>query len=250
MADTPRDICSKARVIFTCVTDDTAIDDVLFRKGGVFETITPKNVLVDCSTTSIEMTERMAQECKSQNIAFLDAPLTGSKVGAESGNLVFMVGGRKDVLEDNKPIFEAMGKKIIYCGENTKGQKAKLALNLMQALILEGYAEGMIFALKNDVPLDALLEIIDNSGAKNNLATYKLPFILKRDFHPHFKLDLMKKDLQLASKELERLQLDMPLSKLILNVYKEASAQGLGNEDYVATVKVLEKKAKVTIEKK
>lgn len=246
-ANTLREVAKECQIVFVCVSDDTALENVLFGDKGVIESLTQKHILVDCSTTSLLMTEKISHACLEKKAAFLDAPLTGSKLGAHGGTLLFMVGGEKNIVDKIMPLFMAMGTKIIYCGKNTYGQRAKLALNLTQALIFESYMEGLLFAMKNGVARETMVELLDNSGAKNNLASFKMPYILKNDFEPHFKLDLMKKDLTLIHDELHKLHLHFPLSGHILSIYQKASKEGLGEEDYVATVKVLEKIAGVKI---
>ena len=90
------------------------------------------------------------------------------------------------------PLWNAMGKKAVYCGESGNGQKAKYALNLAQTLVI-----------------DAMIEILDTSGAKNGVASFKLPYIMERDFNPHFKYKLMHKDLKIAEKEMQKLNLNL-----------------------------------------
>ncbi len=246
---TPKELPLKVQIIFICISNDKAVEEVLFQKNGLFETITENNILVDCSTTSIEMTERIAKECTKRGIQFLDAPLTGSKLGAETGTLTFIIGGNKEVVEKNNEVFMAMGKKIISCGKNTNGQRLKIALNLTQALILESYFEGLLFALKQGISLETALELFENSGAKNGIASFKIPYVLKNDFKQHFKLSLMKKDLDLSQKELKKYKVNFPLSNKIIEVYEEAVKDGFGDEDICATIKVLEKKGGIEVKK-
>jgi 3-hydroxyisobutyrate dehydrogenase-like beta-hydroxyacid dehydrogenase len=248
MVDYPKEICSKAELIFICVSDDKAVEHVLLGNDGLFETLSSKNILVDCSTISIELTGKIADECKKRNVVFLDAPVTGSKLGAENGNLMFMVGGDKKTLDNLNHVFMCMGKRIVYCGKNGSGQKAKLALNLTQAMILESYYEGLGLAIKNGIPINSMLEILDNSAAKNGVSSFKMPYILKSEFDAHFKLSLMKKDLLLAKSEIKKLKMNLPLAKKIFEVYEDASKIDLDNEDFCSTVKVLERKNNIKIQ--
>ena len=249
IVDEPKELPGKADIIFTCVSNDDALEEVLFLKNGVFRTLTAKNVLIDCGTTSAELTKKSYGKAKEKNAEFLDAPITGSKIGAETGQLVFMVGGNKKVFEKCRPLWNAMGKKVVHCGESGKGQKAKYALNLAQTLILEGYLEGLIFGLKNNVPIDAMIEILDNSGAKNGVASFKMPYITKRDFNAHFKYKLMHKDLKIAEKEMKKLNLNLPLSKEIFKQFEKGHEKGLDEEDFCSLAKLLEEETRVRIEK-
>ena len=239
----PKELPEKTDVIFTCVSNDDALKEVLFSENGVFKALNKNNILVDSGTTSLELTKEMYEKVKRKNAEFLDAPITGSRIGAESGQLLFMVGGNKKIFEKCMPLWNAMGKKAVYCGKNGAGQKAKYALNLAQTLILEGYLEGLIFAIKNNVPIEAMIEILDNSGAKNGVASFKVPYITKRDFNPHFKYKLMHKDLKIAEKEMQKLNLNLPLSKEIFKQFKKGHEKGLDEEDFCSLVKLLEEEA-------
>lgn len=95
IVDTPAALCKKADVLFTCVSNDAALQEILFSTHGVFSQLTPRHILIDCSTTSISLTQDIVEQCNAKGTAFLDAPLTGSKTGAEQGTLMFMVGGEK-----------------------------------------------------------------------------------------------------------------------------------------------------------
>lgn len=248
IADSPGDAAFGADAVFTCVSDDTALEEVLFSEKGVMSRIGKGTVLIDSSTISVDLAARIAEESQKLGVDFLDAPITGSKLGAESGNLLFMVGGDKEIFEKCLPAFEAMGKQIIYCGKNTYGERMKLALNLSQALIFEGYIEGVVMALKEGIPLATVLEVLDNSGAKNSVATFKMPYIINRDFEPHFKTKLMLKDIKLAQSELKKIGLDLPLSNHILSVYETAGKKGLSEKDWSSTVELIEEKAGVKIQ--
>jgi|APSaa5957512622_1039677.scaffolds.fasta_scaffold51710_2 3-hydroxyisobutyrate dehydrogenase-like beta-hydroxyacid dehydrogenase len=243
MVDNPSEVCPGSAMIFTCVTNDEALNEILFEKNGIFQTLNSDNILVDSSTTSIEFTQKIYEECDKRYVSFFDAPITGSKLGAENGTLMFMYGGDKNLFEKCKKVFVAMGQRFVHCGKNTYGQRAKISLNLVQSLIMQSYYESVILALKNGVPLNAILEIFDNSGAKNVVASVKNPSLRNRDFSVNFKLELMRKDLHLADNEIKKLDLNLPLSKQISKVYDKAYDMGLGQEDFLATIKLLEKES-------
>lgn len=140
-----------------------------------------------------------------------------------------------------------MGKKIVHCGPNTYGQRMKVVLNITQGMILESYLEGVVFGLKEGLSLQTIQDVLDNSGAKNTLASVKMPSIIDRNFQPYFLLELMHKDMGLAEQELQRLGLQLPLAQAVIRVYQECMQQGLGKEDWSAIVKLLEKKVGVEI---
>ncbi len=246
----PKELPEKCDVIFTCVSNDEALKEVLFSENGVFKTLNANNILIDSGTTSLELTNEICGKAKEKNAEFLDAPLTGSKTGAETGQLVIMVGGKKGIFEKCTPLWNAMGKKAVYCGKNGSGQKVKHALNLAMSLILESYLEALMFALKSGVDIRPIMEVLDNSGAKNGVASFKMPFILDRSFRPaHFLYSLMHKDIRIAEEEIKCLGLDLPLSKEIFKIFRKGHEKGLDGEDFCSLVKLLEDESGIVIKK-
>src|SRR5436305_13116261 len=151
-------------------------------------------VIIDSSTISPSATKSFAERVKTRGVDYIDAPMTGSKIAAEAGNLIFMVGGDDAVIAKVKPLFDAMGKQIFHMGETSKGQATKLVMNLQIALIYEGFAEALTLATRLGVDIDKLLPLIQASMVKSGVVEYKAPFVLKRDFTPNFTLRLMLKD--------------------------------------------------------
>ena len=233
----------KADLVITCLPSDDAIGEVVFKKN-ILDDLKGK-IFIDCGTTSIEMTARIAEACEKKNVEFMDAPITGSKLGAEAGTMTMMIGGEKDNFRRCMPVFEAMGKVHVYCGPATYGQRAKLALNMAMSMLLESYLECLIFAVKNGVPLKAMEDIMENSAAKNGIGSFKMQYIKKRDFEQHFMLKLMHKDLSFAEKEMKKLNLDLPLAKHIKAIFEKSLERG--NEDMSTIVKELEKETGVEL---
>ncbi len=249
VVDTPADLCRKAEVVLMCVSNDSSLREILYSSSGIMTALTEKNVLIDSSTTSVELTAEIAKKCADKKAEFLDAPVTGGMKGAAEGTLLYMVGGKKAVFEKCRPVFEAMGKKLVYCGPSTYGQRMKIALNLTQSMILESYLEGVVLSLKEGLPLEVVMDAFDNSGARSGVATAKMPSILQRDFTPTFLLELMNKDLKLAAAEIKKLNLSLPVAAETIKLLQEGMDKGLAKEDWIAIVKLLEEKNKVKISK-
>ncbi|HLD97320.1 MAG TPA: NAD(P)-dependent oxidoreductase, partial [Candidatus Nanoarchaeia archaeon] len=192
-------------------------------------------------------TAEIAKKCAEKGAGFLDAPVTGGMRGAAEGTLLFMIGGQHETFERCRQAFEAMGKKLVYCGPNTYGQRMKIALNLTQSMMLESYLEGATLGLKEGLKLGTIMDVLDNSGARSGVASSKMSSILKRDFSPTFLLELMNKDLKLAETEINKLGLKLPNAAATIKVLQEGMDNGLSNEDWIAIAKLLEEKNKVRI---
>ncbi len=246
---TPAELCKNAEVVLMCVSNDSSLRDILYGSSGIMPALTEKNVLIDSSTTSVELTAEIAAKCAEKGAEFLDAPVTGGMKGAAEGTLLYMIGGKKAIFEKCIPVFEAMGKKLVYCGPSTCGQRMKIAINLTQSMILESYLEGVVLGLKEGLPLEVVMETFDNSGARSGVATAKMPSIVQRDFTATFLLELMNKDLKLAEHEIKKLGLTLPAAAVAIRILQEGMDKGLAKEDWIAIVKMLEEKNKVKISK-
>ncbi|MGC2728674.1 MAG: NAD(P)-dependent oxidoreductase, partial [Candidatus Sulfotelmatobacter sp.] len=140
MAPTPAAAAQGAEVVWMCVSDTAAVEKILFGPEGVEQSLTEGMIIADSSTISPSATVKFAEQVRARGVAYVDAPMTGSKIGAANGTLIFMVGGDAATIDRLNPLFAAMGKKIFRMGETGKGQATKLSMNLQIALIYEGFA--------------------------------------------------------------------------------------------------------------
>jgi 3-hydroxyisobutyrate dehydrogenase/2-hydroxy-3-oxopropionate reductase len=246
-AASPADAARGAEVVWMCVSDTQAVENVLFRPQGVEESLAEGMIIADSSTISPSATRKFAERVGARGVRYVDAPMTGSKVAAEGGTLIFIVGGEEAALESLKPLFSAMGKVFFRVGETGKGQAAKLAMNLQIALIYEGFAEGLTLAAKLGVSADILLPLIQASMVRSGVVDYKAPFVLKRDFTPNFPLRLMHKDIHLALEAAKEVRVKLPGLETVEEIYEMATEDGHENLDYAATITLLEKWAGVEV---
>lgn len=247
VADTPADAARDAEFIVTIVSDTAAMDEVVGGKGGVIESIGSGAILIDSSTISPAVSRKLACQLAGKGATMLDAPVTGSKHGAEKGELTFMIGGERETLERAMPVLKVLGKKHIYCGQQGLGLAAKLAMNAILSTMVEIFSEGFVMAAKAGVPPQTLLEIMQSSLARSGIADFKAPFVFRGDFTPYFPLKLMHKDLELAMEAAYALNLAMPATAAVKEVYGAAKAQGKGDLDYAAVITFLEGLAGVEV---
>jgi 3-hydroxyisobutyrate dehydrogenase-like beta-hydroxyacid dehydrogenase len=246
-AASPAEAARGAEVVWMCVSDTKAVESVLFGAQGVEESLAEGMIIVDSSTISPSATRQFAERVRARGVQYVDAPMTGSKTGAASGTLTFMIGGEEAVIAKLEPLFAAMGKKFFRMGETGKGQAAKLVMNLQIALIYEGFAEALTLATKLGVDVNALVPLIQASMVNSGVVEYKAPFVLKRDFSPNFPLRLMHKDLKLALEAAKELRVRLPGLETVEEIYDVADEDGHGDLDYSATLTLLEKWAGVEV---
>ena len=246
-AASPADAAQGVEVIWMCVSDTKAVENVLFGEGGAEASLASGMIIADSSTISPSATLRFAERVKARGVDYVDAPMTGSKIAAESGSLIFMVGGNDAVLARLQPLFQAMGKQVFHMGETSKGQATKLVMNLQIALIFEGFAEALTLATKLGVNIEKLVQLVQVSMVRSGVVEYKAPFIMKRDFSPNFPLRLMLKDIHLALDAAREARVRLPGLEAVEEVYDVAAEEGQKDLDYAATLTLLEKWAGVEV---
>lgn len=245
-AATPKEAAKDAEVVWLCVSDTAAVEQVLFGKDGVIESLKPGAIVVDSSTILPSASVKFAERVRAKGGEFVDAPVTGSKTGAESGQLIFIVGARQQTFDQLQPLFSAMGKSAVRVGENGKGLAAKLSMNLMIALTFEGFAEALVLAKKQGVNLEPLMSLISQSMVRSGVVDYKAPFVLSRDFTANFPMKLMHKDINLMLEAARQNGVKLPALETVDKIYEKSRAEGQSDLDYAATLVTLEKAAGVS----
>lgn len=236
VAEAARDV----DVVITMISNDDAIRAVYYGDQGIIGAIRPGTTVIDSSTISPALSVQLAEDIRGKSGHFLDAPVTGSKPGAENGTLLFMVGGDAQIIEKHRDVLLAMGKEIIHTGENGSGSSAKLAHNTMVAIHVAGLAEGISIAAKGGIATDVFLKIVQAGNASSKVAELKSGKILNRDYSVQFALDLMLKDLKLASGLTDRMGLSAPMLGTVKSLFQMGQAAGLGESDLSALMLLYE----------
>jgi 3-hydroxyisobutyrate dehydrogenase-like beta-hydroxyacid dehydrogenase len=239
-ASSPADAVRDAEVVWMCVSDTAAVERLLFAADGVASTIKAGTIVVDSSTISPAATREFASKLRAKGADYVDAPVTGSKIGAEGAQLIFIAGGKQETLAKLESLFSAMGKKVVHMGETGLGQSAKLAMNLQIAMIYEGFAEALTLAKRLGVQPEKLIELIQASMVRSGVIDYKAQFVLQHDWTPNFPMRLMEKDLNLVKEAAAQQKLALPGLESVRAVYEKARAAGKSDLDYAATLDVIE----------
>ena len=243
VAATPAEVARKSEYTFLCVGDTAMSREVILGKGGLAEGAATGTLIVDCSTISPLASKEIAGTLKQRGIRFLDAPCTGSKAGAETGTLTFMIGGEPADFEEARPFFEAMGKLLYYCGGQGMGLHAKVTQNIILGNLLQAFNEGLVLSTKAGVDPDIMLEILNNSGAQSKLVSAKAPAIFRGDFTTTFSTRWIEKDLGLAMELSSALGVPLPVTAASQQSLRAAIAKGYGDEDMGGSIRVLEELA-------
>jgi len=243
-APTPAEAVKGKEAVWICVSDTSAVQSVLFGQNGAIQGLASGTVVVDSSTISPSASLLIMEGLQEHGCEFLDAPVTESKVAAEGGSLIFMVGGNPNTIGRVEPLFRAMGKQVIHMGDNGKGLSAKLAQNMNIVFIYQGLCESLTLAKKLGVPPEKMFQLIEASMIRSGVAEYKKPFMLAQDWTPNFPLKLMHKDIHLMLDAAKENDVKLPgLTKIDEVIYEEAARNGYDDIDYAATLVLVEEMA-------
>jgi 3-hydroxyisobutyrate dehydrogenase-like beta-hydroxyacid dehydrogenase len=217
-------------VIILTLPDTDTVEQVLFGPGGVALGLRKGSIVIDMSTICPVKTIEFAERISAAGCAMLDAPVSGGEKGAEAATLGIMAGGQKNVFEKCRPIFEAMGKTIIYAGPSGCGQKTKLVNQLVGATNLLGAVEGLRLARAAGLDPQTTLQVVSSGTASSWVLTNLGPKILQGDFAPGFSLRLQHKDMTLLKDWLASLGGDFPAAELVYSVFHQAMEAGLAGQ--------------------
>jgi 3-hydroxyisobutyrate dehydrogenase-like beta-hydroxyacid dehydrogenase len=248
VAQSPRALAETSDVVIACLADPGAVGRLMFADDGIRAAARPGFRYVECSTVSPGFVRRVDDALRAQGAEMLEAPVTGSKLGAERGTLLFMTGGRREVHDALEPLLMTFGAKAIYCGAMGQAAMVKLVGNTLISFMLEGLAESATVARKAGVSLEKVIEVVMASGFASPYYAFKGQALAARDWDEHFSIDLMHKDQTLMLEEAAHHQVPMPALSAIREVYQAARAQGWGKQDIVASVKALEAAAGLPVD--
>jgi 3-hydroxyisobutyrate dehydrogenase-like beta-hydroxyacid dehydrogenase len=240
---TPRAVAEEADIVFTMVTNTTALYDVFHGPNGILAGLSAGKIFIDMSTVSPAASRQLASQVAEKGAQMLDSPVSGSVITLEQGNLSLMVGGDKATFEQVRPILQAIGPKVNHVGDNGLAVLMKIAINLNLQTQFLSFCEGLFLAVKGGIPIETALEVMLNSVVASPSLKYRTPFILDMPEEAWFNVNMMQKDMLLAE-EMGR-ELDVPLPSVALGnqFLTSARAMGLAEKDFAIVYKVLARMA-------
>src|SRR5437016_11326465 len=247
VADIPADAVRDVDLVMYSLSNDQAIEEVVFGAKGILSGINEGQIAIDMSTVLPTTSLREQEAYAKRGVDFLDAPVFGSKQEAADAKLWILAAGNKAIFEKVKPVFEHLGQTVHYFGKNGNAAAMKLVGNLIVAFEMEALAEGLVLAQKAGLDLTTVMEVLKVADFRSPLIASNGQNILKRNFSTSFALKLMLKDAGLIEKFAESLQSPVPGLRVAEKNLESAVALGFGKENASALIKALEKEAGVEV---
>lgn len=244
VAANPADAAQGADVVITCVGNDDDLADVVLGPNGVFRALRQGGVFIDHTTVSARIARQISVEARDLQVHCIDAPMTGSQIGAENGTLTLMCGGRKEAVEAARAVMEVYSQRIVHVGKAGSGQITKMACQICIAGNVAALAEAVRFAQASHLDMEKVYEAISGGAAQSWQMDNRWKSMDEDQFDFGFAIDWMRKDLGLAIEEGRGLGVSLPVTALIDQFYADLQAIGAGREDTSAIIKRLPRKGR------
>lgn len=243
-APNPKAVAENCSVMIDMVTDAPDVEQIYFGENGAAGAARSGQVFIDMSTNSPEVARSVATRLSAKGAEFLDAPVTGGDKGAREGTLTIMVGGKQDVFERCKPVFEAMGKEIVYMGSSGCGQAMKLTNQTAVAIHTLATCESLLLGSAAGLNSKDVLRVLTSGAANSWNLTNLGPKVVARDYEPGFKAAHLLKDLRYVIQLSEKNKITLPGSSMVYQLFNAIMAEDEGEKGTQVLAKVLEKLAK------
>lgn len=242
VANTPADAAARSEVVIAMVADDAASRNVWLADEGALAGAKAGALLLESSTLSVGWVKELCTEASKKGCEFLDAPVTGTKPHAASGELFFMVGGSAEGFSRARPILSVLGREVLHLGPTGSGALIKLINNFVCGVEAAAFAEALALVTAGGLDREKSISVLGNSALASPLIKRMLASMAANDFTPNFPLKLMTKDIGYAIKEAESVGVPLRTAVPAAEVFRHALGKGFGEQDFSAVIKgVVEK---------
>ena len=244
-APTPRRVAAAVDVVLSSLTDDAALEKVMFGPEGALTVARPGTTFIEMSTVSPRTSIRLHEAASPRGLAVLDAPVSGSTPQAEEGQLVILVGGKEELYREYLPILNVLGRSSFYMGPAGSGTAAKLCLNTLLGVGIQALAEAIALGLRSGLDHERLLQVLGATSVLSPSQKSKLEHARTGEYPATFPLRLMHKDFGLISQRALELSVAMPSTAAAAQVCAVEHAQhdGQGEEDFSAVIRTAQRMA-------
>ena len=242
-----RDAAAHGDVIITMLPDGPEVETAVLGPGGILEGASKGSVVVDMSSISPVVAQKVGVACAAKGVEFLDAPVSGGEPKAIEGTLAIMAGGQKETFERGQPILQNMGSSVTLTGRVGAGNVTKLANQIMVACNIAAMGEALALATRAGLDQEVVFNAVKGGLAGSTVLNAKAPMVIARNFQPGFRIALHQKDLRNALLAAESMKVSLPLTSMVQQMLMALMNDGKGNLDHSAIVMFLEKMAGIEI---
>lgn len=232
--ETPALVANESNVIITMLTTPEVVQEMALGEDGLLSGMGKGDVWIDCSTVNPSFSKQMADITGQLGYNFLDAPVAGSLIPAEKGELIFLVGGKKTIVKYCAPLFKVMGKRYIHVGDAGQGAALKLINNLVMGVSMYGFIEGLVLGESLGIPKEDIFSLFEGSPVAAPMVGLKREKMSNNDYTPEFPLQWMQKDLHLASLTAYEQNTALPATNAVKEIFALAKQAGMGELDFTA----------------
>jgi len=244
-----RDTAARSDVIITMLPDGPDVESAVLGPGGVLEGARAGSTVVDMSSISPMVSQKVGAACAGKRVEFLDAPVSGGEPKAVDGTLAIMAGGQAEVFEKVRPILERMGSSVTLTGPVGAGNVTKLANQIMVACNIAAMGEALVLATRAGLDPEVVFNAVKGGLAGSTVLNAKAPMVIARNFKPGFRIRLHQKDLRNALLAGESLKVGLPLTSLVQQMLMSLMNEGKGDLDHSAIVTFIEGMAGIEVHK-
>jgi len=238
-ADTPRAVAQAADIVFTMVTNATALHSLADGPDGILAAMGPGKIWIDMTTGSPAKVRELAARVREKGADMLDAPVSGSPVTLQQGKLSIMVGGRRETFDRVKHLLEDIGPKVTHVGDIGLAVSMKIATNLSLAVQMLAFSEGVLLAEKSGIARETAVDVLTHSVIGSPMVQYRGPFVLKMPEEAWFDVNMMQKDMLLALELGRQVDVPLPTTAVVNEFLTTARAMGLAKQDFAIIFQVL-----------
>ena len=238
VASSPREAASRAQIVLSMVSDDSASRNVWLGENGALNGATANSLLIESSTLSVGWIQELAAKAAERQCQFLDAPVTGTKPHAESGQLLFLVGGSADALDAARSVFSVLGRDVVHLGPTGSGALMKLVNNFLCGVQAASFGEAMSLVDAGGLDRAKAISILNGGAPGSGILKRIADRMAANDFSPTFALRWMAKDVTYALADASARGVSLQTASAALSVLQQAIAQGHGDEDFAAVTKL------------
>ena len=241
VCDSLSELSSSSEFIILCVRNDQDVKDIINGKQGIIDSLKPGTIIIDHTTTSADLSKKINELLSGIGCFFIDAPISGGQLGAESGTLSIMAGGDKKAFDASKKILTSYSKFYKYMGSSGSGQLTKMVNQICIAGLIQALAEGINFSAKVGLNTADVMDVITKGAAQSWQMENRWQTMVDDEYDFGFAVDLMRKDLDIVLKQAKEINMELEITDLVNNYYKEIQELGGGSWDTSSLLKRLKK---------